>query len=123
MPQSSPELADQLIARLTELCQKPETSAVLGRLLEKQTPAPEGSFPLRSEKGDVGLLHVLNAIVGVDKKGHGLIAVTLTEEHGFFQGFQRYVAPVDTEETKPATPVAKSLPPAAADKAKAATEK
>lgn len=113
----SPELADQVIARLNDICKNEEALAVVGRLLDKRVAAPAGTFPLADELGAVGLLHVLNAIVGVDDKGHGLIAVVLTDAGGYATGFQRYAAPPEPapveEETKPATPQAKTTPPPA----------
>jgi hypothetical protein len=105
---SSPELADQLIERLNDCCKNEGACSTLRRLLDKRVEAPKGSFALPDEHGAVGLLHVLNELVGVDEKGHGLIAAVLTEESGFLTGFQRYDA---TEDTKPSTPKAKSNPP------------
>jgi hypothetical protein len=101
MPKSSPDLADQLIERLNELCDNDDALAVLSRLCDKRVVAPKGTFPLQDEHDAVGLLHVLNAVAGVDEKGHGLIAIVLTEQ-GHATGFQRYKAPSDLAVVKPA---------------------
>jgi hypothetical protein len=123
MAKPSPDLADQIIERLNELCQKEPVLSALGRLLDKRVEVPAGTFALADEHGAVGLLHVLNEIVGVDEKGHGLIACVLTDESGHLTGFRRYKAPTDLvgvgpahaadeEPTKAETPAArKSTPP------------
>lgn len=96
MPQSSPELADELIARLNELCANDDAKAAIGRLMDKRILTPKGAFPIADgtdEKEAVGLLHVLNSAVGVDANGHGLIAAVLEGEGQYFNGFVRYVSP------------------------------
>lgn len=104
MPQSNPSLADEMIARLNELCANDDAKSAIGRLIDKRILVPKGSFPIADGSDDreaVGLLHVLNSAVGVDENGHGLIAVVLEGEGQYFNGFVRYAAP-----GAPATPPA-----------------
>lgn len=127
MLQSSPELADALIARLSELCEKPEAQAVLGRMIEKRIAAPMGAFASMDETHAVGLLHVLNSLVGLDENGHGLIAAVYTDEGGYFAGFRRYTAPAaplaPAALPEPAAPKAEEQAVEAPPKSKAAKAK
>lgn len=85
------ELADAIIERLNNLIKDPRVYTVIDTLIETRMVVGERIVrhpTLQSEGNKLGVLGVLNGIVGVDKNGWGLITAVL-DDTGCLTHFKR----------------------------------